>query len=210
MDVRRFVSLFVKVRFPTVLALNKIDLASSEKNIANLAEKYESVPFFLCSGLAELFLQKMKRKKFIHYEEGEDSFLFKGEKGAPAGLRVPPSNTKQRLLKIRDLVLYRYGSTGCQEVIECVVDILKLHAVFPVNSLTHFTTSDPSDKEGVFRDCLLLPLGSSMRAVGRAMGDERLVTNATTPDGRQLGASSVVTSDMSLVKLTFSKDKERR
>lgn len=152
----------------------------------------------------------MKKKNFISYVEGSDDFLMKGETGAPPDLRVPPQKIKEKLEMVRDMVLFRYSNTGCQDVIAAVANLLKLIPVYPVHSLTQFTSSDLGDTS-VFKDVFLLPEGSPARSLGRLLRkkvegeDEYVVKNATGLDGRQLGAGGLLTKDISIVKIQFAK-----
>jgi len=88
----------------------------------------------LCSALAEVFLLKMRAKRIINYYEGDEDFQMKGEphrrnvfnnyaaasSSGEDDLIEAPEKSKEQLLKIRDL-LFRYGSTGCHEVIKKVL-----------------------------------------------------------------------------------------
>jgi ribosome-binding ATPase len=80
---------FVDVRFPMVLALNKIDRAKlAAPNVQRIAEKYgSSTQVVPCSALAETFLRRLAKRGFIDYRTGDPSFLTSsiGSKGsAPA------------------------------------------------------------------------------------------------------------------------------
>lgn len=156
----------------------------------------------------------MKEKKFISYTEGSDDFLMKGEEGAPSDLISPPKKMKEKLEKVRDMVLFRYSNTGCQDVIASAVDLLKLVPIYPVHSLTHFTCTDAKD-HGAFRDVFLIPEGSPVRILGALMQkkeegvEEMIVKNATGFDGRQLGPGGLLTKETSIVKIEFGKQKKK-
>lgn len=64
-----------------------------------------------------------------------------------------------RIEKVQDLVLYRYGSTGVQDVVLKAVEVLGLVPAFPVKSLTTFANTNG---KGVFRDCVLLWSGTTV------------------------------------------------
>jgi ribosome-binding ATPase YchF (GTP1/OBG family) len=68
-------------------------------------------------------------------------------------------STISRIEKVQDLVLYRYGSTGVQDVILKAVEVLGLVPAFPVKSLTTFANANG---KGVFRDCVLLWPGTTV------------------------------------------------
>jgi ribosome-binding ATPase YchF (GTP1/OBG family) len=67
---------------------------------------------------------------------------------------------------VRDLVLYRFGSTGVVQVLQAAADILGLIPVYPVKNIHNF------GGQHVFRDCVLVPKGTTVGAVAkRIMGD---------------------------------------
>lgn len=41
--VKEFINVFLEIRFPTIIALNKIDLPESDKNIERIMRKYDQV-----------------------------------------------------------------------------------------------------------------------------------------------------------------------
>jgi ribosome-binding ATPase YchF (GTP1/OBG family) len=46
-DISTFVRIFLQERFPTVIALNKIDLPDADKNIDKICRKYDQVKYIL-------------------------------------------------------------------------------------------------------------------------------------------------------------------
>lgn len=58
--VAKFVTAFLKERFPTILVLNKIDSPDADKNIAKICAKYSPDDIVLSSALAECFLRKLR------------------------------------------------------------------------------------------------------------------------------------------------------
>ncbi|RUS24972.1 hypothetical protein BC938DRAFT_472812 [Jimgerdemannia flammicorona] len=70
--LNKVVSGFLDERFPTVVAMNKIDLADSDKNISKIMRKYDQTKLVLTSALAENFLKKMQKQGYIKYIEGTD------------------------------------------------------------------------------------------------------------------------------------------
>ena len=53
------------------------------------------------------------------------------------------------------MVLYRFGSTGVVQVLTRAAELLGLVPVFPIRNIHSLTGT--SGKEGMFRDCVLLP-----------------------------------------------------
>lgn len=67
---------------------------------------------------------------------------------------------------MRDLVLYRFGSTGVVQVLQAAAEVLDLVPVYPVKNIHNFGGAD------VFRDCVLLRRGTPVGEVARKiMGD---------------------------------------
>ncbi len=98
-----------------------------------------------------------------------------------------------RLEKIRDMVLFRYGSTGIQEAIKKAVSVKGFHPVYPVRNIHKFTCDRYSRMPplllylvphqprllwiyrtgGVFRDCILVPPNTTIRELAH-MVDRQL------------------------------------
>lgn len=150
--VSRFVAAFLIERFPTVLVLNKVDSPDADKNIARICQKYPSVraghrwrrrahfcaqhPMVLVSALAECFLRKLAKQGFIGYTDGGDFIETSDENAA---LKAMDEKTKERVEKLKDLVMLRFGGTGVHDVIRKAVERLGLIPVFLVNNITNFT-----------------------------------------------------------------------
>ncbi|KAJ2705164.1 hypothetical protein FB645_002644 [Coemansia sp. IMI 203386] len=180
-DVRRFVAVFLDLRFPTVVALNKIDMPDADKNIAAIMRRYKSVPgsvalidgvsdrnIVLSSALAECFLRKMAKQGFIRYETGDDDFATHQE---DASLKPMDEKMSRRLENIRDLVLFRYGSTGVQETVCRAVDVLGYVPVYPVKSVANFGASsgDNTSSSAAFQDCVLVKPGTTVREFAKKL-----------------------------------------
>ena len=80
---------------------------------------------------------------------------------------------RARIENLRDLVLFRFGSTGVHQVLSRAAELLGLVPVFPVRNV-HTYASGERDA-GVFRDCVLVKKGSTVGDVYRkVMGDAPL------------------------------------
>ncbi|KAJ2708832.1 hypothetical protein H4R19_004553 [Coemansia spiralis] len=168
-DLREFVREFVDHRFPTVVALNKIDMPDADKNIAAILRRYKRQPsgalrdgicennIVLTSAVSECLLRKLARQKFIRYTPGADDFETHAE---DPELRVLDDKAARRLDNLRDLVLFRYGSTGVQDVIVRAVESLGLVPAFPVKSF---------GRDAVLRDCVLVRPGTTVRDLARRL-----------------------------------------
>lgn len=55
---------------------------------------------------------------------------------------------------MKDLVLYRFGSTGVNQVLTRAAELLGLTPVFPVRNIGSYSSGER--ESGVFRDCVLV------------------------------------------------------
>ena len=79
---------FTDEKFPTVLALNKIDHADADKNIAKIAKGRDPKTMVLTSAISEVFLRRLVKQGFVRYSEGSDLVETREdllEEGAPEG-----------------------------------------------------------------------------------------------------------------------------
>lgn len=175
-DVERVVNGFVDEKFPTVIALNKIDHADADKNISKIAKMQDPNTIVLCSAISEIFLRKMAKQGYIKYTEGSEFVDTREdliEQGDPdgGGLKELDEKNRNRIENLKDMVLYRFGSTGVVQVLSKAAQILGLVPVFPVRNTSTFS-SGASESRVVFRDCVLVKKGSTVGDVARkVMGD---------------------------------------
>lgn len=183
-QVHSLVDAFLKVRFPTLLLLNKADQGGeTDRNIARIVERYDASRCFVSSAAAECFLKICKQKGQIRYTVGDRNFetlydiqddldfrKMRGEdvselETAIGSLVALDGKTKKRLEKIRDMVMFRYGGTGVWGAVQAAVETQKPVVVYPVRSLTNFSTE--AEGRGVFGSAMILRAGSTVRtAVG--------------------------------------------
>jgi len=168
----------------------------------------------LTSALGENILQWGKKKKYIYYKDGDDNFKVKGEEldeedkkkyDTNDPLEEIPEKTREKFEKIRDAVLYRYGSTGCVQAVEKVVQSRGYFAVYLVKSTSTFTALDSVSKDdGAFRDCVLAPPGLSIRKIAKLfhLGGKVLFAHGT--DGVQLSPDVIVTEKNNILRITTS------
>jgi ribosome-binding ATPase len=113
------------------------------------------------SALAECFLRKLSKQGFVRYAEGTDRVVtsvddatLRPMDGTPTALvlrvdvnvvvvmvvvMVEAEKTKEKVEKIQDLVMLRYGGTGVAEVVRRAVDTLGFFPVFVVRNIHNFT-----------------------------------------------------------------------
>ena len=169
---------FIDEKFPTVFALNKIDHPDADKNIAKIAKMQDSQSIVLCSAISEVFLRKLAKQGFVRYIEGSEFVdtrddLLEMDEADGGGLKELDEKLKTRIENLKDMVLYRFGSTGVNQCLSRAAELLKLVPVFPVKSIHGFGAGHGSD--AVFRDCVLVKKGTTVRdAARKIMGDAPL------------------------------------
>ncbi|ANB15766.1 hypothetical protein AWJ20_3410 [Sugiyamaella lignohabitans] len=156
---------FTKEKFPTVLALNKMDHPDADKNVSKILKKHADTKAVLTSAISEVFIRKLAKQGYVQYEEGTE-FLDTKEDLPDSNLKDLDDKLRQRVEDVRDLVLYRFGSTGVVQVLQAAADVLELVPVYPVKNIHNFGGAQ------VFRDCVLLRRGTTVgQAARKIMGD---------------------------------------
>lgn len=169
---------FIDEKFPTVFALNKIDHADADKNIAKITKMQDPQSIVLCSAISEVFLRKLAKQGFVKYVEGSEFVdtredLIEGGDPGGGGLKELDEKLKTRIENLKDMVLYRFGSTGVVQVLSRAAELLGLVPVFPVKNIHGFGAGPGSN--AVFRDCVLVNRGTTVKDCARKiMGDAPL------------------------------------
>lgn len=174
--INTVVNAFTDEKFPTVFALNKIDHQDADKNIAKIAKMQNPESIVLCSAISEVFLRKLAKQRFVRYVEGSNSvdtredLIELGEEDG-GGLKELDEKLRTRIENLKDMVLYRFGSTGVHQVLSRAADLLGLVPVFPVRNINGFG-SGTAGATAVFRDCVLVKKGTTVKECARKiMGD---------------------------------------
>ncbi|KAJ5284344.1 hypothetical protein N7505_002324 [Penicillium chrysogenum] len=169
--VELVVNAFIDEKFPTVFALNKIDHPDADKQDR---ENARSKSIVLCSAISEVFLRKLAKQDYIKYVEGSEFIDTREdliEMGDPdgGGLKEMDEKLKTRVENMKDMVLYRFGSTGVVQCLSRAAELLGLVPVFPVRNVATFNSGTGT---AVFRDCVLVNKNSTVGDVARkVMGD---------------------------------------
>lgn len=173
--VDRVVAAFTDEKFPTVIALNKIDDPDAYTNLMKITKMYKNSLVVPCSARAELFLRKMAKQGYVQYVEGSDSVWTRQDlidDGDPegGGLKEMDEKNTEIIDEYKDMILYRYNSTGVVEVLSAAAKLLGLVPIFPVRSTATFSSGN--DAKAVFRDCVLVKRNSTVGEVAKkVMGD---------------------------------------
>ncbi len=194
--IERVVNAFIDEKFPTVIALNKIDHPDADKNIAKIAKVQPANSIVLCSAISEVFLRKLAKQGFVKYTEGSEFVDTREdliEQGDPNGgdLKELDEKLRTRIENLKDMVLYRFGSTGVVQVLSRAAELLGLVPVFPVRNI-HTFTSGSASSTAVFRDCVLVRKGSTVGDVYRKVMGDAPMAYVETEGGRRVAEDDVV------------------
>lgn len=208
-DVLALVTLFLDVRFPTVLVLNKADRgAATDRHIDALVAKYGSDQCVVASAAAEYCLVQAAKQGYIRYEPGAMGYTTVQDDEHDALARQRPLKAlapplQKRLDRIADLVLFRFGGTGVRAAINRAVALADLVVVYPVASLTSFATSTtPSAQDkGIFADAVLVKRGTTIKDVAARVLSSPLAY-AEGEDGRKRAEDERLTTSPVILKFT--------
>ncbi|CAH6718868.1 uncharacterized GTP-binding protein [[Candida] jaroonii] len=179
---------FMEVKFPTVLALNKMDHPDSDKNVSKIILKYPESKCILTSSITEILLRKLASQKYIQYESGTE-FIDTKEDLPDSDLKPLDDKLAKRIENIRDLVLYRFGSTGVVQLLQAAVDVLDLIPVYTVRNIHTFTGASGSE---VFRNCSLVKRGTSVISIARKIMGDVTIAAIETVGGVKVGEEDTV------------------
>lgn len=134
----KVVRAFMEVKFPTVLSLNKMDHPDADKNVSKIILKYPKLKAVLTSSITEVFLRKLAAQNYIKYDLGTEFIDTIDDLPDDPDLKPLDDKLRNRIENIRDLVLYRFGSTGVVQLLQAAADLLNLVPVYPVRNTTIF------------------------------------------------------------------------
>ncbi len=129
---------------PIIIAANKCDLPSGEKNVLRMKSAFPDKTIIPCSAASELALRKATKAGILKYYPGESEFEINGE-----------INEKQKagLETIKKNVLEKFGNTGVQNCLDYTIfNVLGYFPVFPAG------LKGLVDSSGrILADCFLMP-----------------------------------------------------
>jgi ribosome-binding ATPase YchF (GTP1/OBG family) len=208
--VDRVVNAFTDEKFPTVIALNKIDHPDADKNIAKIAKMQDPNTIVLCSAVSEIFLRKLAKQGYIKYTVGSEfvdtreDLIADGDPDG-GGLKELDEKNKNRIENLKDMVLYRFGSTGVNQVLSKAAEILGLVPVFPVRNTATFAAG-AGDSKHVFRDCVLVKKNSTVADVAKKIMGDAPIAYIEGAGGTRVADDQIVSvgkNDVSLTLLYF-------
>ena len=210
--IRKVVETFVDEKFPTVLALNKIDHPDADKNVAKIAKQQPAERVVLCSAISEVFLRRLVKQGYVRYTPGSEfvdlreDLLEAGEVDG-GGLKELDEKLKTRVENLKDMVLYRFGSTGVNQVLTRAAEVLGLVAVYPVKNVGTFGSGEAgaaAERAPVFRDCVLVRKGSTVGDVYRKVMGDAPMAYVETVGGVRVGEDDEVRVGKNDVSVAFS------
>lgn len=187
--IEKVVKSFMDHKFPTVLALNKMDHPDSDKNVSKIILKYPDSKCVLTSSITEILLRKLASQNYIKYESGTEFVDTKDDLPDDPELKPMDDKLRTRIENIRDLVLYRFGSTGVVELLQTAANVLDLVPVYTVRNIHNFTGASGSE---VFRNCLLVKRGTPVISVARKVMGDVTIAAIETIGGVRVGEEDTV------------------
>lgn len=136
---------------PLLIAANKMDVPTAEKNLEGLKGMgHMVVP---CSAEAELALRRAAEKEAISYVPGDGNFELAGK------VKLTPEQV-DALTRIKEKILIPLGSTGVQEALNLAFfKLLQMITVYPVEDPEKLT----DHKGRVLPDAYLVPYGTTAK-----------------------------------------------
>jgi hypothetical protein len=124
-------------------------------------------------GLPAPFINYLPNMVLIRKADTKEDLIAEGDPNG-GGLKELDEKLKNRIDNLKDMVLYRFGSTGVVQVLSRAAELLGLVPVFPVRNVSSFG-SGASGSNAVFRDCVLVKNNTTVAEVARkVMGDAPL------------------------------------
>lgn len=163
---------------PIVIGANKMDTPEAQENFADVTADadYEHLTFVPASAHAEKALKKAAEAGVVDYCPGDADFEILGDVS---------DEQEAGLEQIRTFVS-RYDGTGVQKALErALFDVMGAIAIFPGSA------NGSKDEKGVFRDCFILPEGSTTEEFAYHLHSDigdGLLHGIDCRDSRQIGS----------------------
>lgn len=113
---------------------------------------------------------------------------------------------KKQLDQIRDLILFRFGSTGVVSAINAAVRNAKVIPVYLVNSIHNFGAKVG---DGCFKDVMVVREGSTFGDVADMISGNEIDFVECAQTGQRVGEDTVITSSNNVARFVF-KNAERK
>ena len=155
--VHKLVDNFLRLRFPILLALNKIDLSGAVDNLAKFQEQLSDMEMVPVCAKSECSLQQKCKDGLISYQSGASHFHFNVQH------QDLNDKSEKELHDIKDNVLHVFGNTGVLQALSQAVRLRSPVYAFPVSCLDtcQSISINTNEKPQVLRDCIVLKPGTT-------------------------------------------------
>lgn len=156
--VHKVVDNFLQLRFPVLLALNKIDLSDAVNNLKKFTEQSNDMTTVPVSARSECVLQQKCKDGLISYQSGASHFDFNVESQDQSDTPL------KELADIKDNVLEVFGDTGVLQALSQAVSLRSPVYAFPVSCLDTCQSIRvlTNEKSQTLRDCIVLKPGTTV------------------------------------------------
>eukprot|EP00730_Choanoeca_flexa_P002863 TRINITY_DN11210_c0_g1_i3.p1 TRINITY_DN11210_c0_g1~~TRINITY_DN11210_c0_g1_i3.p1 ORF type:complete len:868 (+),score=173.75 TRINITY_DN11210_c0_g1_i3:92-2695(+) len=157
-DLHLLVANFLRVRFPILLGLNKVDL--DDQHVTRIVARYPNEPMSVMVARSEWSLCQLRRQGKAQYVNGAETFTLDSsiaEQGA--GLQQAMSTVAKCSAQ---LGRSSEPSTGVNETIKMAVELAPPLLVYPTTSLDSCESLPFGSRPDVLSDCLLMKPGSTI------------------------------------------------
>ena len=156
--VHKLVDNFLQLRFPILLALNKVDIPGAVDNLAKFQEQFSDMTMVPVSAKSECILQQKCKNGLISYQSGGSHFDFNVQQ------QDTSDKSGKELQDIKDSILQVFGNTGVLQALSQAVRLRSPVYAFPVSCLDTCKSINAitNDKPQILRDCIVLKPGTTI------------------------------------------------
>lgn len=156
--VHKLVDKFLRLRFPVLLALNKVDFPDAVQNLKKFQEQFVDMTMVPVSARSECILQKACKDGMLTYQSGASNFEINHQ------TQDLSEKSKKELIQVKTSVLDVCGDTGVLQALSQAVSLRSPVYAFPVNCLDTCQSISVITKEKpqILRDCIALKPGTTV------------------------------------------------
>ncbi len=196
-DLMHFADALRKNAKPMMIAANKTDVATAEKNVLRLQQLgYTVIP---CCAEAELILRRAAQSGLIDYLSGDSHFQIKN-------LEKLTQDQRRVLEFVRERIFKKWSTTGVQKVLNTAFfELLKMITVYPVENVEKLC--DHNDR--VLPDAFLVPYGTTAKQFAYLIHSdlaEGFIYAIDARTRRRLGEDYVL-KDRDVIKIVSAKSR---
>lgn len=156
--VHKLVAEFLRLHFPILLALNKVDLANAIDNLDKFKAQFTDMTMVPVSAKSECFLQQKCKEGVIFYQSGASHFDINTQS------QQNMDGSDKELAQIKEHVLQTIGDTGVLRALSEAVSLRSPTYAFPVSCLDtcQSISVKANEKPQILRDCVVLKPGTTV------------------------------------------------